>query len=186
MNKRILKVLPDKEFITFTIQLVNKYAETVDDLLKEVNSKIYSLRLKRDPKNKTIHITYDWAIEELRAFSRKVQVQDIGYGASYHRKYWNLMIEGLDNIDEINTDENLIVYRDNPSHMYSSEKSVIDNLIAYWDWLNDKIYNADQAIFNKIGNIQHNLGVIIDSYENTEYEVYVDGTKTGRVITIYV
>lgn len=184
MNKRILKVLPDKEFIIFTIQLVNKYAETVDDLLKKVNSKVYSLRLKRDPKNKTIHITYDWAIEELRAFSRKIQ--DIGYGASYHRKYWNLMIEGLDNIDEINTDENLFVYRDHESHIYNDERSVVENLITNWDWLNDKIWKVDQVIMNKIGNIQHNLGLIIDSYENTDYEVYVDGTKTGRVITIYV
>lgn len=165
----MFKVVPEKEFVTFMIQLMNKYDNKIEDIFKECNTDICVIDYERDDENKVINITDDGALDKLNNCLH--EINDVRVGVLYSKNYWNDIIKDLVNIDDINHRENESIIR-NQSHVYDPNENVIENLKLYWDWLlNKRIPLVYDTIVAKMSTTQKQLYEIIIPFKDIDYKL---------------
>lgn len=186
----MFKVVPEKEFVTFMIQLMNKYDNKIEDIFKECNTDIYAIDYERDDENKVINITDDGALDKLNNYLH--EINDIRVGVLYSKNYWNDIIKDLNNIDDINHRENESIIR-NQSHVYDPDENVIENLKLYWDWLlNKRIPLVYDTITAKMSTTQKQLYEIIIPFKDIDYKLlynedrkYIEVPEDYLIVTIF-
>lgn len=165
-----------KEFIDFTIKKVNFYYELFKEVDDEFNSRMHTIKLKRDPKNKTINlIVYD-DINHTRDMFHKFNTIDDN---EFMRDYWTYdkLLAKLGDPNEINNNDDILAFCKAYITNYNSELTITDNLKVLWEKLWDKSSSYSYKYMEKVGDLQENAYKIIRSYEFSGYTVYVDGSE---------
>ena len=188
----MFKVVPEKEFVTFTVELMNNYDNIIEDILKECECDTDKcvIDYEKDDENKVINITDGGALDNLNNCLR--EINDVRVGVLYSKNYWNDIIKDLDNIDKINHRENESIIR-NQSHAYDPGENVIENLKLYWDYLlNKRIPLVYDKITEKMRATQKQLYEIISPFKDTDYKLlynenrkYIEVPEDYLIVTIF-
>lgn len=165
-----------KEFIDFTIKKVNFYYELFKEVDDEFNSRMHTIKLKRDPKNRTINII----VHDDMGHAKDMLCKHNAIGDNeFMRNYWTYdkLLAKLGDPNEINNNDDILAFCKAYITDYNSELTITDNLKVLWEKLWDKSSSYSYKYMAKVGDLQENSYKIIRSYEFSGYTVYVDGRE---------
>ena len=163
-----------KEFVDIAISRVNFWSEKFKKVYDDYNSRMHTIKLKRDPKNKTINIIVRDDINHgYDTLSKHDAIGNDGFMCEYC--IYERSLDKLGDSNEINSNDGIISYCKEHIIDYNPELTVTDNLKALWKKLLNEIEFYSDTYMIKTGTLQNNTHKIIMSYEFSGYTVYVDG-----------
>lgn len=174
----------NEKFIKSTIEQINAYSKELKEVFDEYKSRLHTIRLKRDPKNKTINLIFKDDLQHIYKCMKKHKyiIQDAM--VSYDTQYEILHDLLISSEYEIDNEENNIEFCKNFCKdfgiYYIPELTVTENLNKVWEKLYYEYKYYYDIFFVKAGVLQENCAKIMKAYESTEYTCYIDGYRFDK------
>lgn len=177
-------MIKNDKFIKSTIEQINAYSKELKEVFDEYKSRLHTIRLKRDPKNKTINLIFKDDLQHIYKCMKKHEyiIQDamVSYNTQYELLH-DLLIYREYEIN--NEDDNIKFYKKICKEWgieYIPKLTVTENFDKVWEKLHDEYKYYYDIFFEKAGILQENCAKIMKAYESTEYTCYIDGYRFDK------
>lgn len=174
----------NEKFIKSTIEQINAYSKELKEVFDEYKSRLHTIRLKRDPKNKTINLIFKDDLQHIYKCMKKHKYVIQDAMVSYNTQYELLHDLLIYNEYEIDNEDNIIefckkIYKEWDIE-YIPELIVTENLNKVWEKLYDEYKYYYDIFFEKAGVLQENCTKIMKAYKSTDYMCYIDGYRFDK------